>query len=242
MRSGLFLLLLPLLLSVPAIAEPLRFSSGVARTSMIELYTSEGCNSCPSTEVYLNSYAENPALWRRYVPMAFHVDYWDYLGWKDRFASAKHTRRQRAYARWHRSATVYTPAVFVNGDPLPPGRIRIDGEADTKPVGDLRVRFDGDELTVRFVPATRDPLPEELHVAVLGMGLTSDIRAGENRGRHSRHEFVVLAHQKVVGDDGAWRMSLPSFKDLPSRKLALAVWVAHAGIPAPVQATGGYLP
>lgn len=90
------LLLLTLVLPAgQALADTLRFESGVRQNVMIELYTSEGCSSCPPAEAYLNAYAVHPQLWTRYLPLAFHVDYWDYLGWRDRYAAAEHGARQR---------------------------------------------------------------------------------------------------------------------------------------------------
>ena len=73
------------------------------------------------------------------------------------------------------------------------------------------------------------------------MGLETEIRAGENRGRHARHEFVVLAHQVVEGGGGHWRGELPG-ASLKASRYAVVAWVSEAGRPAPVQAVGGYLP
>ena len=102
-------------LSASVAAGELRFASGSGRNVMVELFTSEGCNSCPPAEAFLNDFQTHPDLWRRYVPIAFHVDYWDYLGWTDRYADPRHAARQRQYARQGGVRTVYTPAFIVNG-------------------------------------------------------------------------------------------------------------------------------
>src|SRR6188472_2378721 len=89
--------------------------SGKTRTHLIELFTSEGCSSCPPAEAWLSKLKDEPRLWRDFVPMAFHVDYWDRLGWRDPFATKEWTARQYDYsARW-RSTTVYTPGFVLDG-------------------------------------------------------------------------------------------------------------------------------
>ena len=86
------LLLLLYLLVVPLAAVPLKFSSGGTRTHLVELYSSEGCSSCPPAEKWLGDLRDEAELWRDFVPVAFHVVYWDHLGWRDRFASKEVTR------------------------------------------------------------------------------------------------------------------------------------------------------
>ena len=98
-----------------SVASEARFGSGPQQTALIELYTSEGCSSCPPAEAWLSRLKDNPGLWKQFVPIAFHVDYWDRLGWRDRFSSQRWTERQRRYASLWESESVYTPAVVVNG-------------------------------------------------------------------------------------------------------------------------------
>src|SRR6266436_651609 len=82
-------------------AQELRFQSNAKQTALIELYTSEGCSSCPPAEAWLSQLKADPRLWKDFVPLAFHVDYWDYLGWRDPFASKEWTARQYRYsAAW----------------------------------------------------------------------------------------------------------------------------------------------
>ncbi|MBA3543366.1 MAG: DUF1223 domain-containing protein, partial [Chthoniobacterales bacterium] len=90
-------------------ASALELESKPTKTHLLELYTSEGCSSCPPAEAGLSKLKDNPRLWQDFVPIAFHVDYWDRLGWRDPFASKEWTARQYEYsARW-RSSSVYTP-------------------------------------------------------------------------------------------------------------------------------------
>jgi hypothetical protein len=218
-------------------AQPLRLQSGEQPMPVVELYTSEGCSSCPPAETFLNSYASDPGLWQQVIPLAFHVDYWDYLGWRDRYDDPAYSRRQRDYARHWRMNTVYTPALFVNGTPWRNWRWGRLPKGSDKPVGRLHLVVDGQHLKGRF----EGDGSVELHVAVLGMGLVSEIRAGENRGRTAHHEFVVLAHRRYEGKAGRWQGDLPK-PVLQARRYAVVAWVSRRGDPSPLQAVGGYLP
>lgn len=114
MRRG-SLILVVLMFCGAARAADFTFSSGVRRVSLVELYTSEGCSSCPRADAWLGALKDKPGLWKRFVPVAFDVDYWDGLGWPDRFAKPVWTERQRNYARHWRSRSVYTPGFAVDG-------------------------------------------------------------------------------------------------------------------------------
>ena len=96
---------LPITMSV--VAET-RFESGPQQTVLVELYTSEGCSSCPPAEAWMSRLQGDPGLWKKFVPIAFHVDYWDRLGWRDRFSSRNWTERQSRYAALWQSESVYT--------------------------------------------------------------------------------------------------------------------------------------
>lgn len=236
-----FLHCLALVLWLPtSAAAELEFISGVQQTMMVELYTSEGCSSCPPAERRLNGYAGHAELWTRLVPLAFHVDYWDYLGWRDRFAKPEHSDRQRHYAALKRVSGVYTPAFIVNGTGWRPGWLNDPLDTEPVEVGRLSVTLDGNRLRARFAPKT-SPGILDLHLAVLGMGLRTVIRAGENAGRTARHDFVVLSHTEARSDNGVWELPLPETEPREATGLALAAWVSRPGDPAPLQATGGYL-
>src|SRR5689334_522273 len=95
--------------------QPTTFESGETRNVLIELFTSEGCSSCPAAEKWLGALKSNQDLWRKIVPVAFHVDYWDRLGWRDRFAKPEFTARQQRYAAAWGGDAVYTPGFVING-------------------------------------------------------------------------------------------------------------------------------
>ena len=96
-------------------SEPKTFESGDTQSSLIELFTSEGCSSCPPAEKWLSALKSSSDLWKKAVPVAFHVDYWDHLGWRDRFAKPEFTSRQHRYAAAWGGDSVYTPSFVVNG-------------------------------------------------------------------------------------------------------------------------------
>src|SRR5262245_10264750 len=91
------------------------FQSPDRRTALLELFTSEGCSSCPPAEAWLSRLKESPCLWKDFVPVAFHVDYWDRLGWEDPWGSRAYSQRLQSYARSWRNDSVYTPGFVLNG-------------------------------------------------------------------------------------------------------------------------------
>ncbi|MER2582862.1 MAG: DUF1223 domain-containing protein, partial [Candidatus Competibacter sp.] len=103
-----------LLFSAPAAAS-CRAQSGPGQAALVELYTSEGCSSCPPADRWLADLAAEPSLKGKVVPLALHVDYWDDLGWRDRFAQPDFSARQRALTAAQGSKTVFTPQVMING-------------------------------------------------------------------------------------------------------------------------------
>src|SRR5205085_1035096 len=182
-------LLLAVLLAVNARAGEIVFESKPARTHLLELFTSEGCSSCLPAEAWLSNLKNEPRLWQDFVPVAFHVDYWDHLGWKDPFASKLWTERQADYSvRWKKES-VYTPAFALDGrewhyGPLP--------AAATETPGVLKISVNGDQVTAAFKAAPGGGARYDIHVARLGFAATTNVTAGENNGRKLIHDFVVL--------------------------------------------------
>jgi hypothetical protein len=241
--SGLILVLVP---SVKSQTRAVTFQSSDTKNSLIELYTSEGCSSCPPAEAWLSRLKNSPGLWKEFVPVAFHVDYWDHLGWRDPWASSQFSDRQRAYAQNWNSDSIYTPEFVLNG-----GEWRGWLGGNSVPVSDSKVGIltaastDGNRWQVHFVPAApRDRY--EIHAAFLSSALNSDVKAGENRGRRLNHDFVVmtLANGLLTRHDDGFRGEcvLPFEPKATQGRLALAVWVTGVGQWEPLQATGGWLP
>ena len=223
-------------------AEPVRMESGINRNTLIELYTSEGCSSCPPAEKYLNKFRKNKDLWKTWVPVAFHVNYWDYIGWKDRYATKKYGQRQSLYASLNRASTVYTPAFKVNGSSWRPGLFSKSLKEDTEKVGNLVVTIKGKRINANYQPNKTKHNKLLLNVAVLGMDLSSHITKGENKGRQAKHEFVVVGFNSSESSNAQWEMMLPDLHYLQAKNYALAVWVSGDNDPTPIQAVGGNLP
>ena len=228
---------------VPAWNADIRGS--VSRVTLVELFTSEGCNSCPPAEKWVNGLEARADLWKRVVPVAFHVDYWDYIGWPDRFASRDHSHRQRKYREMGHTRGIYTPGFVVGGrewrgwfrNPT----LRLPSAVE---VGPISVAVRKGRFEARFEPAIELPDALELHLARLGFDLVSAVAAGENHGRTLEHDFVVLGWNRhpmfATGTGYESSGALPAASEAASRE-ALAVWVSVPGDPFPIQAAGDWL-
>jgi hypothetical protein len=239
---GMTLRLLGLILatSVTLAAAPRKFSSGPAQTHLIELFTSEGCSSCPPAEKWFGDLRAAPGLWRDFVPVAFPVDYWDRLGWKDRFARREFTDRQYHYGSVWGVTTVYTPGFVLDGKDWRErlGRkLPLPGEK----TGTLTVEIAGGRCVVNYAPTAVADEAYEAHVALLGGGIVTQVKAGENRGETLEHEFVALALTRHTLAQGRAEFALPSSAAPGVARQALAVWVTPRGSSEPLQATGGWL-
>ena len=158
-------------------------SSGAQRAVLLELYTSEGCDSCPPADRRLSQYKDRPDHAGRVVPLAFHVDYWERLGWADRFASPQYTQRQYAMAALAKSRLVYTPQFLKNGRDWRSAASPLDGMVETRP---------GVNIALELGVPGRGPLvmggevsganaAAETYVALYENNLESQVRAGEQR-------------------------------------------------------------
>jgi hypothetical protein len=219
-------------------ADPLVLNSGKPQVTLLELYTSQGCSSCPPAERWLNELTDSNDLWTGIVPVALHVDYWDYLGWEDPFAIPANSERQRSYAQHNRARTVYTPGMFVNGREWRGWIYRFSPRASGQAPGILAASIENSQLQASF-PAEDTEL--ELHVAVLGFDITTQVKRGENRNRTLQQEFVTLAHAVHHSPNGHWSVPVPETTQSAGR-FGIALWVSAAGNPVPLQATGGWLP
>ncbi len=231
-------------------AQPTHFESGPARVALIELFTSEGCSSCPPADKWLGDLRNDPGIWREFVPMEFHVNYWDRLGWKDRLSTRGFTVREYAYALDWGSSGVYTPCFVRNGVEWKPQWGKVGGTG--APMGLLSVLLGEDgTCQVEFRPGPAAKTPDgsfEVHVALLGGGISSKVTAGENSGATLRHEFVVLGLSNAILSQDAGipvqraTVALPHPSVTGATHLALAAWVSAHGKMEPIQATGGWLP
>lgn len=229
-------------------AEQIRFQSATNRTALLELFTSEGCSSCPPAEAWLSRLKSDARLWKDFVPVAFHVDYWDYLGWRDPFGTADYSERQRTYAAQWKSRSVYTPGFVLDGKEWRGWFNRDElSRVSNQPGGKLTASLDdGKRWLLRFEPAGQSFSTFDFRAALLGFDLNSDVKAGENRGRKLQHDFVVItlatATSKRGSDSFQTELTLTPPSHLSAKRLGVAVWVTRHGDSQPLQAIGGWLP
>ena len=227
--------------------NPMAFHSSARQTALLELYTSEGCSSCPPAETWLSHLVESPRLWQDFVPVTFHVDYWDHLGWRDPLGAEVFSDRQRSYAASWRSARIYTPEFVLNGKEWRSWATRKDvPENSSAGAGVLSVTSTNmGRWQVHFSPMPNDKREFEIHACLLASGVKIDVKAGENEGKRLTHDFAALSLTEVLmtrRDNGfECKLYLPTPTNASSR-LAIAVWITEPGKLEPIQATGGWLP
>lgn len=174
----------------------------VAQTSpvVVELYTSQGCSSCPPADAFMEELAKSPDV----IALSLHVDYWDYIGWRDTFASPQFTQRQKAYAKAVGSRMIYTPQMIVGGldrvegnDPAQVSEAIRRHQAQTSPVR-LTVTREGDQIIIR---AEADPpltKPARIQVIRYLPEAKVAIGRGENEGREVTYTNIVTDWQAVA--------------------------------------------
>ena len=181
-------------LPVARAAEACTARSSATAAPVVELYTSEGCNSCPPADKWLSKLKADPSV----VALAFHVDYWDRLGWKDRFASAAFTSRQAEQQASNGARFSYTPQVVVDGQDRKdwPGIVAPIGKRAASPV-DVVLTRDGDRVTATVAASSRAPKRLAAYWAVTEQDHVSAVKAGENRGVTLQHDYVVRDYKPV---------------------------------------------
>jgi hypothetical protein len=172
----------------------------------VELFTSQGCSSCPPADAYLGALAKRPDI----VALSFHVDYWDYIGWKDPFASRLTTERQRSYARVLKQRYVYTPEMVVDGIGHDTGRERGDIEtllASARMRSPRRAtpeltRIGGGGLVVTLAPFALDGAPADVTLALYDRRHSTPVASGENQGRMIENFNIVRRLELLSRWDG----------------------------------------
>ncbi len=173
-------------------------ASGIAaagQTVVVELFTSQGCSSCPPADRILSELAERDDV----IALALHVDYWDYLGWKDKFAIPGHTKRQRAYVRAIGKNTIYTPQMVIGGQdhvvgsrPMKISNLLLQHAARDAFVNVVARRV-GDRISIEATPTGTAALPAVVDLVTYLPEATVDVLRGENAGR-------TLAYHNIVRD------------------------------------------
>lgn len=171
--------------------------------AVVELFTSEGCSSCPPADKVLSgliSEARDKNL--NIYGLSFHVDYWDYIGWKDPYSDNKYSRRQRQYAQAFKTDRIYTPQMIVNGQKEFIGSSQSKAQTSirdalAKPASvkiSLQSKLENQKLQIDYSVAGL-PTNAMVHLALVESGLAQDIKSGENRGRVLKHDNVVRDFQ-----------------------------------------------
>ncbi len=227
--------LVPLAAGPAAAAPDCVAKSGAQRAVLLELYTSEGCSSCPPADSRLSALRGRADYAGRLVPLAFHVDYWDRLGWTDRFASPDYTQRQYDMAALARSRMVYTPQFIRNGRDWRSAGSPLDGVAELRPGASIALELIGQDagrLTVKgevSVASAADAATGEVWLALYENNLESQVRAGENSGKTLRHDYVVrrLIGPLAPGKDGrlALRQEIVLYAGWKPADLGVAAFV-----------------
>jgi len=192
----------------PAVAEP---------RAVVELFTSQGCSSCPPADKIIGELAKDPSV----IALSLPIDYWDYLGWKDTLADARFSARQKAYSLMRGDRDVYTPQVVVNGSAHVVGSDRAEIEraigatrrADGVMSVPVSMKLSGEQITVSVAASNKIPAAAhgEIWICSISRAVPISIGRGENRGRELTYYNVVRNVLKVGdwnGSAGSWTVPL----------------------------------
>jgi len=222
------------------------------QVNLVEVYSSQGCSSCPPAERWLGQFTNNPNLFTSFIPINFHVDYWDYLGWKDPYANAKFTKRQRSYSAFGHARTIATPGFIVNGKGWGGWfRGQVLPINNDKKVGQLTIDLkpnsneDLSVVDIKFDAIADLPNDARIHLAILAFDQKTSVSRGENSGKQLPHDFVVIGYktEKAQQENNhlTAKLTLPNVENFQSPRKALVVWVSNGGDPSPIQAAGDWL-
>lgn len=213
------------------------------RTPLVELYTSEGCSSCPPADNFLRDLGAARTADFHLLPLAFHVDYWNYLGWHDPFSQPKFTARQREIAVNNRQRNIYTPELVADGREARAGGgiARAIMRANKQPAAaqiKLIASRESDTILAAAEVANESTARAAAHFVIYERDITREIGGGENRGRTLQHDFVVRyfsAPKNITsgGDSLTAKIEIPH--EWNKNKLGLAVVVLQRDTGATVQ-------
>ncbi len=239
------LLIITALISNILFAQDYTFESKDHRVNIIELYTSQGCSSCPPADKWLSDLKEHPKVFKDFIPMAFHITYWDFIGWKDIFANKSHDNRQRYYSNkvWKKNS-VYTPQFITNAKEYKKWfSNRNFPNFEKKYGGKLKVNLDDNKLQISYFNKDIKNQKIYLNIGILGFDYDIDIKRGENKYKTLKHDFVILNHIQKFAEIKNNKFDLNTIlldlkKD--NKKKALVVWLSKYDSDI-LQSTGGYI-
>jgi len=244
MKQFLTVFFLTAVLSNTLVAQT--FKSGENKVTLMELYTSQGCSSCPPADKWLSNLKQEKTLFTKFIPLAFHVTYWNYIGWNDIFATTKNDNRQRTYSNevWYKNS-VYTPQFIIdtkeyrqwfNNKNLP--------QFSDKYAGNLDLLLDDkNNLTIKYHNKDIQNKDVIINVAVAGFDYSILIKRGENSHKTLEHDFVVLEHiekeSRINNNFLEYSIQLPIINNIKNKK-ALIVWINDKNHNQ-LQAVGNYI-
>jgi hypothetical protein len=221
--------LLPALLAAAVLGTPVG-GYGQSTPVVLELYTSQGCSSCPPADALLSALAEQDGV----IALALHVDYWDYLGWKDSFGKPQHTARQRNYAKAAHSRTVYTPEMVVQGQERMKGHdaAAIAGQIalhrQKRAAAELTLGRDGGALTIELAPVGPEAGASDVHVVRFIPSEAVEIEGGENAGKQVTYTNIVTSWDTIAEWDGKAAVEL-RYEDVGDGPVAVIVQRTEMG-------------
>lgn len=221
---------LPALLALLLASAPVVRADQAAAPVLLELYTSQGCIACPPADALLSELAGMDGV----VALALHVDYWDYMGWKDHFARPSNTERQQAYAAAAGSRTLYTPQMVVQGETRVKGhdsvavRAEILRRQSEVPRAAVFVERSGEKLVVRLAPSAGPVGPADVQLVTYLPSETVAIEKGENAGQTITYINIVTDWQNVGWWDGTRPIEMV-LEDAPEGPVAVVVQEASMG-------------
>jgi hypothetical protein len=203
-------------------------SSGATITPVVELYTSEGCSSCPPADKWASTLKGSGV-----VVQAFHVGYWDYIGWVDRFAAPAYTQRQRDIAAKNNLRSIYTPQAVLDGKDWPRWGTKPNNQEPAKANITLK-QLGADQFEASVTPVAAGS-NWSAYWTVTEHGHNSKVLSGENKGEFLKHDFVVRqlvqGGQYKAGDTGVQKLTFRSIAPTPGhpRQVNLVVFDDKTG-------------
>jgi len=221
--------------------------SGERRIALLELYTSEGCDSCPPVDRWVSALPSRGVTPERVVTLAYHVDYWNYIGWPDPFAQARFTERQRFVNARIRSRTVYTPQLMLDGKDYRRGLLRDEFSEQiaainrTKPGANIRLALTASAPALDVVGTVSlgdTKRNAQTFLALYENKLANQVTAGENKGKRLEHDFVVreLAGPLALDTVGKFMHQFKIDKRWKTRDITVAAFVQDAATGEVLQA------
>ena len=202
--------------------------SGPQRLALVELYTSEGCSSCPPADRWLSALRKDKGLTERIVPLAFHVDYWNKLGWIDPYAQPAFSERQSIQSRRRGASFVFTPQILVSGRDYRRGIVFDDFDRRVKAINDSKpgasIRFEAARMPSGWAVALTSQLAGDVpayaaqaFIAAYENVPATTITAGENRGLTLSHAYVVRNLAGPFAFDDSGKLSVKEMLSVTAR-------------------------